>query len=321
MDKKRLKKWLYGLFLGLLLFGSARLYYRLTDDFRLSNITYQLPFEAPWQVPHLTVEEQQQLSEILKQKFFYIGKGAQCYAFVSEDQHYVLKFFKFKHLKPNLFIDLLPSIPPFKEYKENCIERKRRKLIGVFNGYDLAYHENRQHSKLFYLHLVPTQMLQQQVTVVDKVGLTRQINLDPIVFLIQSKGETLRTRLHRLLSQNHLQEAQQAIAHILQMYISEYKKGIYDRDHGIMHNTGYVGDQPFHLDVGKLTKEERMRHLDFYKKDLEHVIWKIDKWVKAFYPQHYSTFSNFLAQEYYQWTGDRFDINTIDVQRFKKNRH
>src|ERR1700724_132490 len=89
----------------LVLFGLARLYYRLTDDFRLSNMTYSLPFKAPWESPSLTPEQHRELAQILNQKFFYIGKGAQCYAFASDDQQYVLKFFKFKHLKPSFWVD------------------------------------------------------------------------------------------------------------------------------------------------------------------------------------------------------------------------
>ena len=315
-----LKKWIYGFVIALVAFGIARLYYRLTDDFRIGNITYQLPFEAPWQVPALNSEEQEQLVHILNQKFSYIGKGAQCYAFVSEDQQHVLKFFKFKHLKPNLFVDLLPSILPFKGYKQNIIERKRRKLIGVFNGYDLAFRENREDSELVYLHLLPTQNLKLQVTVVDKIGLERSINLDDVVFLVQKKGETLRTRLNRLLKQERLHEAEQAISNILAMYISEYKKGIFDHDHGVMHNTGFIGTKPFHLDVGKLNKEERMKQVDFYKKDLEHVVWKIDVWTKASYPHYYLEISDFLAREYQYWTGEMLDIRAIDPKRFKKRR-
>lgn len=320
MMSRRLKRWIYGGAIALLLFGAVRLYYRLTDDFRISNMTYQLPFEAPWQVPSLTSEEHQQLAQILGQKFSYIGKGAQCYAFVSQDQQYVLKFFKFKHLKPNFIVDLLPSIPPFKGFKQSCIERKKRKLIGVFNGYDLAYRENRQDSELIYLHLLPTTHLHLQATVIDKIGLERQIKLDDVVFLIQKKGETLRTRLNHLLKQERVQEAEQAISSILAMYISEYNRGIFDHDHGVMHNTGFIGNQPFHLDVGKLNKDDRMRQVDIYKKDLEHVVWKIDVWIKATYPQYYSEISHFLAQEYQHWTGEALDIQAIDPKRFKKRR-
>lgn len=315
-----LKRSIYFCFLALTVFGGFRLYYRLTDDFRLYNMTYQLPFDAPWEVPLLTDNEHAEIAQILNQKFTYIGKGAQCYAFVSDDQNYVLKFFKFKHLKPNLFVDLIPPFGPFNIYKQACIERKKRKLIGVFNGYDLAFRENRKGSELIYLHLVPTNHLKLQATVIDKIGMERKIDLDDVVFLLQKKGETLRTRLNHLLKQGRLQEAEQTMSAIISMYISEYQKGIFDHDHGVLHNTGFIGDQPFHLDVGKLNKDIRMREVDFYKKDLEHVVWKMDVWIKRSYPEYYQQLSGYLAQQYEHWTGEAIDLQAIDPKRFKKKR-
>lgn len=317
---KHWKKWGCFVLVILSLFGIARVYYRLTDDFRMANMTYSLPFEAPWKAPSLSLEEAQNLQQILDQKFSYIGKGAQCYAFVSKDGQYVLKFFKFKHLKPNFALDYLPSIPPFKAFKESCVDRKMRKLIKVFNGYDLAFRENRETAKLIYLHLVPTQNLQMKVMVVDKLGLERTIDLDEVVFLVQKKGDTLRTRLKSLLNQQRIADAKQAMASILGMYISEYEKGIYDHDHGILHNTGFIGEQPFHLDVGNLHQDERMKESDFYKKDLEHVIWKMDVWIKANYPDYYLEFSSFLSQQYQKWTGEIIDTTTLDPKLFKKKR-
>jgi len=316
----RLKKWGCFFLTVLCLFSLARLYYKLTADFRIANITYQLPFEAPWKVPSLNGEEYHHLQQIVDQKFSYIGKGAQCYAFVSQDGYYVLKFFKFKHLKPNLFVETLPNIPPFRDYKQQGIERKKRKLINVFNGYDLAFHKNCETSALIYLHLIPTQDLNLKVTVKDKIGFERTINLDDVVFLIQKKGETLRTRLHHLFNEHRLEEAKEAVASILAMYISEYKQGIYDHDHGVLHNTGFINSQPFHLDVGKLNQDERMKEVEFYKKDFEQVIWKIDAWMKVSYPQYYAEFSTFLSQQYQRWTGETIEMTAIDPKPFKKKR-
>jgi hypothetical protein len=168
--------------------------------------------------------------------------------------------------------------------------------------------------------LLPTQHLQLKATVIDKIGLERMINLDDVVFLLQKKGETLSTRLRHLLNQQRVQEAKQAMASILEMYISEYKKGLYDHDHGVLHNTGFIDNQPFHLDVGKLNKDNRMQQVEFYKKDLEHVIWKMDIWIKASYPQYYPEVSNFLDQQYQKWTGETIAIQAIDPKRFKKRR-
>jgi len=320
MNKKGLKRFSYTLIAALCLFGIARLYYNLTDDFRLANITYELPFVAPWKVPPLSIEEHQNLEKILDQNFSYIGKGAQCYAFASADDQYVLKFFKFKHLRPNVFIEYLPPIPPLNGYKQSCIERKKRKLIGVFNGYDLAFRENRQGTELIYLHLLPTHNLKLKATVVDKIGLKRTIDLDDVVFLIQKKGETLRTRLHHLLDEQRIPEAKEALASILDMYMSEYKKGIYDHDHGVMQNTGFVGTQPFHLDVGKLNQDDRMKEMEFYKKDLRHVIWKMDRWMSMNYPRYYPEFSAFLSDQYQKRVGEALDIQAIDPALYKKRR-
>lgn len=321
MKVKRFLKWItIPVVLGLL-FGAARLYYHLTDDFRLGNMTYDLDFAAPWKTSPLAAEEQQDLNTLFGQKYYYIGKGAQCYAFGSADGKYVLKFFKFKHLKPNFLVYLLPPFSPFKEYKEASIRKKRDKLISVFEGYDLAYRVNRQESELIYLHLVPTKALFQKVTVVDKLGWEHAIPLDDVVFLFQKKGETLRTRMTRLLHNGELEAAKNSLSEILAMYMQEYQKGVYDRDHGVMHNTGFVGDHPFHLDVGKFTEYAQMKQKEYFKKDLEHISWKIDLWVKKTFPDDYAALSAHLSKEFQKWTGEVFDPARIDPALYKKNRH
>lgn len=271
--------------LGVAIFGLFRLYYHLTDDFRLSNISYKVPFEVPWSATPLTPEERGVLSIIFAQPFNYLGKGAQSYAFVSKDGQYVLKFFKFKHLKPSAFVNALPDYFPFQVYKQSCISRKARKLVGVFNGYALAFNENKDASQLLYLHLVPTTDLQLEVTVKDKLGISRNIALDDVVFLVQKKGETLRSRLSKLLDRGDVAGAKEAIDKIIAMYMDEYSRGLYDHDHGVMHNAGFINDKPFHLDVGKLNKDERMLQEAVYKEDLAKITFKIDEWLSRNYPQ------------------------------------
>ncbi|MFI0434419.1 MAG: hypothetical protein ACH350_01650 [Parachlamydiaceae bacterium] len=314
------KKLFYFFLIVVSLFIAARIYYALTDDFRLANITYDLPFPAPWRTHPLSLHERQDLEKIMGQNFSYLGKGAQCYAFGSDDGEYVLKFFKFKHLKPNLLVEYLPPIPPLKGYRQSCIERKKRKLIGVFNGYDLAFRKNRQGTQLVYIHLIPTKDLHLQATLIDKIGLKRTIDLDDVVFLVQKKGVTLKTRLRHLLDEGKVREANDAVAHIIEMYVSEYREGIYDHDHGVMQNTGFIGSLPFHLDAGKLLQDDRIKQVEFFKKDLEQVMWKIDMWIKTYYPQYYPQFSIFLAEQYQKWTGEVLDIQAVNPHVFKKRR-
>lgn len=313
-------KFYFIIFISLLfLFGIGRLYHRLTDDFRISYITYDQPHQAAWTLPQLSTQEQTELDQILKQKFYYLGKGGQCYAFESEDRKYVLKFFKFKYLKPNWWMKWLPSFPPLNAYRERFTLRQEKKLQSVFDGHRLAYFENRKGAELLYLNL-GGEPFNRSVVILDKLGIERQVNLDRVIFLIQRKGETLSARLSRQLEAGQLEAAKESISQILEMYVSEYQKGLYDRDHGVMHNTGFVDDHPFHLDVGYLTKEKQMRLVPVYTPDLEQVVWKIDRWIKHHYAQNDAIFSPYLAEQYHKYTGAIFDLNHIDPKEFKKRR-
>jgi hypothetical protein len=281
-------KWFLALVLALALFGGIRLYYRLTDGFKLSNISDSLPARPEWDFP-MTPQIEKELDEAVKQPFTYIGKGAQVYAFASTDGKYVLKFFKFKHLRPSLFITLLPPIGPLKAFKEQNQQRKERKLQGVFDGHAIAYERDRVHSGLIYVHLNLSNNLQKQVTLIDKIGRKHLVDLDSTVFVLQRKGETMRTVLSDLLDKGEVQLAVKRAESILSMYRDEYQNHVYDRDHGISHNTGFIGDKPFHLDVGKFSYDPHLSK-EFAEADLAHASRKIREWVSLNYPQYRDQF-------------------------------
>lgn len=268
------------------IFGAARLYYRLTDDIRLSNMTYEMPYHEEWEIPPLSSVDQARIDAILDQQFHYIGKGAQAYAFASDDGQYVLKFFKFKHLKPSWFLESLPSIGPIKTYKQTQTARKRRKLEGVFASYRLAYHIHKEPSGLIYIHLNPSDTLRKSVVFKDKIGLSHTVDLDKFVFVLQKKGQTTRTVIKDLLNKGDVNTAKIRINQIFDLYVSEYAKGIYDHDHGVMHNTGFVGEYPIHLDVGKLANAPEMKNMDMAKADLEKIAYKLQTWTRANFPEY-----------------------------------
>ncbi|CAF23028.1 hypothetical protein [Candidatus Protochlamydia amoebophila] len=316
-----LNKWFVVFLIFLLSFLGIYFYNSLTDGFRIAHITHQLDFTPFWKTSNLSEHEKKSLKAILDQKYTYLGKGAQSYAFVSADHQYVLKFFKFKNFKPHFLVKLLPSLPPFNHYKQLYLQRKQKKLMSVFNGYDIAYQQNKLESGLIYLHLLPTNFLNYKVTLEDKMGIIHKVDLDSVAFLIQRKGETLGNHLTSLLEQGNQEKAKQAISKIFTMYMQEYQKGIYDRDHSVIDNTGFIGENPFHLDAGKLTRDDLIKQRKFYKKDLEQVAWKIDQWIKKKYPDYYYSISSYLANNYNEWIGEIFDPAKIDLNHYRKNRH
>lgn len=285
-------KW--GVLASLVAFLLARGYFALTDDFRLANITHPMPYEQAWEIPALSPVEEHQMNQILNQPFAYIGKGAQSYVFASQDGNYVLKFFKFKHLRPSLFLDALPSIGYLKTYKDKQAARKERKLFGVFNAYKLAYDVDKDESGLIFIQLNVEGNPQRNVTIIDKIGMKHIVNLQHYPFILQKKGETLRTVMHKLLKNGDVPTATLRLNQILDLYVQEYNKGIYDHDHGVMQNTGFIGEHPIHLDVGKLTPQAEMRQTAYAKQDALLVVNKMKEWIKKNYPQYDDTISQNL---------------------------
>lgn len=275
-------------------FAAARAYYVLTDDFRISNITYGLPYEERWETPASTPEQEALVEQALDQDYYYIGKGAQSYAFASADGKYVLKFFKFKHLRPSFFIDSLPAIGPLKTYKETQQARKQRKLYGVFHSYRLAYDVDKDESGLHYVQLNINGNPKRQVTVIDKLGLKRTIELDSVPFVIQDKGTTLRTVIRSHLNKGDIGLAKRRFGQILDMYAREYAKGVYDHDHGVMQNTGFVGDRPFHLDAGKLLHDDAMVNKTTAKKDALLVVETMNRWTNKYFPDYAPQIKSYL---------------------------
>ena len=280
-----MKKILQLFFIACLVYTLDRVYYHLTGDFRLANITYPLPYLKEWDVPPLTDTEKENLEGILNQQFSFLGKGNQSYAFESEDKKYVLKFFKFGHLKPSWF-------------QTSTSEAQKKRLKKVFEGYQLASQKDRENCGLLFVHLNPTDFLNKKITVKDWLGFKHEINLDQVVFAIQKKLTPAKTILSEAFNQGNLEKAKLHIRQLFTLYLSEYAKGIYDRDHNVIYNIGYTDSQAMHIDLGKLRYNELMKKSPFYLKDLRKIaLERIDKWVHKYYPQFEKEIREFLDAE------------------------
>ncbi len=284
-DRKWAGRLVWVVLAAALLFFSSRVYYRLTDDFRLANITFEMPANPEWDIPSLSLPEQHLMRLILEQPFSYIGKGGQSYVFASADGQYVIKFFKFKHLRPNWLVEALPEIGFLKEYKESNIARKKRLIQGVFSGYRVAYEKHRSESGILFLKLNPQAGI--YVTLHDKLGRKHHVNLEKIPFIIQEKARPTRDIIEAALNVGDLALVKQRMRQIVALYHAEYTKGIVDRDHGILHNTGFVGEKPIHLDVGKVSARPEINQPENRRADLEIVYQRYTGWLKNHYPHYY----------------------------------
>lgn len=272
---------------GALVAGGLWFYNFHTRDFRPSNIKMDLPHRAEWDIPPPNAVEKGTISQILSQNFSFLGKGNQVYAFESQDGQYVLKFFRFSHLKPGSWLSPLSTIPFIDRYIQKQERIKHRKLERIFNAYHLAYSKDRDHSGLLYVQLNPENRINQLVRVYDKLGISYEIDLNQTVFVLQHKAIPLRIFISDLFAKNDLSNAKKYFRDVIDMYIREYQRGIFDHDHNIMYNIGINKDLPMRIDIGKIVYDPDYTKPEVYREDLHKVVFvRIDKWLKTHFPEY-----------------------------------
>lgn len=284
MFKKKTMKCLLYLCLFAALFGLYQFY---TGDFRLANVSYRWENAHKWTTSPPSDASIQEIKAILNQKFSYLGRGNQTYAFLSADGKYVLKFFRFGHLKPVQWLEWLPNVSFVKKYRNQKRSSQEKRLSNNYQGHWIASTYDCENCGLKFVHLNPTHYLNIQATVIDRIGFSHVIDLDTVTFVLQEKALIARDVFHRLLEKGSLAEAYQKIDQIFELYLSEYQKGVYDRDHNVIDNIGFSANRAIRIDVGKLRYDEEMKNKERYLLDLEEkVVRRINSWVKT----HFSSF-------------------------------
>lgn len=171
-----------------------------------------------------------EISEMLSQKFFYLASGGSCYAFESADGKYVLKLFKQHHLKG-------------------------KKRVRVFESCRLAFEEFKEETGLLFAHLDKSEELKIPLTLVDKLGISHELQADEVEFLLQKKAEMAYSHIDRLMGLNDLEGAKRAIDQILLLSLQIAEKGIKDLDPNVETNLGFVEGRAIKIDVGPLVRD------------------------------------------------------------------
>lgn len=293
MKKVRYRYWLLGLSI-LFLIAGVRTFF-INDDLRSINLTSPISSRPEWSIQQPSAKERETLEKILSQPFSYLGEGGQSTVFLSADRHYVLKLFRFRRFRPSFFVDLLSNFSWLTSYRQRHSAKREQKMVVAFNGYKLAYDVHAIESGLIFVQL--NQPLKfRPIDLIDKWGFRRRVDLGKTSFVLQEKGEIFSTVLADSLSRGDLEGAKAQIDKLFNLYREEYRKGLHDLDYGIMHNIGVFQDRLFHLDVGKLIYDERIKLPEFQQKDFAKVAAKIQRWVEEYYPNYTDDVSRFLEE-------------------------
>ncbi|MBA2726750.1 MAG: hypothetical protein H0U49_01065 [Parachlamydiaceae bacterium] len=285
------------------LYGSGRLYYRLTDGFLESNIVYDMGIDPQWNTVPLTEEAKIKLNTILSQPFYYLGKGCQSYVFASEDGLYVIKFVKYQRFRPPEWLDSFATIPFVSDYRLRKIAKKKKKLDNVFASWKLAYEELQPETGVVYVHFNKTDEVDQKLVAYDKLGFKHELQLKDIEFMLQKKIDMLCPTILKLKEKRDLAASKSLIDRLFAMLLSEYERGLADNDHALMQNTGVDQGQPIHIDVGQFVKNSFVSDPSVHNQELFNKTWKFRKWLEKNDPQ----LADYTEQTLKRIIGQQFD--------------
>ncbi len=202
-------------------YGAKQFCEKETDGFTVTQLAKPLPELAVLPgVPR----------EILDQRFHYLGRGGQAFAFESEDGHYVIKFF--------------------------IHQRKTVKRERDFNSYRIAGEDLKEESGLSYVHLNRTVDLRRQLTIVDKLGIAHSIDLDNKAFVLQKKADLFYPYLEQLLETGQTDRMKEALSSLVSLIGSRCEKGIFDEDAKLHRNVGFIENRAIFIDVGRFRKAD-----------------------------------------------------------------
>ncbi len=228
--------------------------------FSVRKITSNFTFHPEWEVAH-TDKAKEHLLEITSQPFYYLGAGSQSYAFVSQDQKWVIKFFR---MKQNYFY--LKDV-----WHGNRSDVREKRLSSIFEAYKMAFEGMREDAGLVYLHLNKTKDLSKKITVIDRLRFSYEIDLDQVEFVVQERADLIFDRLKTHIKQKDTEQLNASIAEMMHLVKRRIDKGISDHDKAVKHNYGFVGDRAVQLDVGRIFYGEKPR-------DYDNILERIEKW-------------------------------------------
>lgn len=275
----------------LLIWAAARFCHHQTAGFRITKLIHNSsPFKSQTPPP-LSKEEKAGVDQLLSQKFTYLGRGLQSFAFLSEDGTTVLKIFNNRYQKRFFFLKLLPPLPfSCDKWRKKKLCLTREKLSKVFYSYELANEKLREESGLIYLHLRGGDDHFAKTTIIDKLNIAHPLDLNDKGFLLQKKATLVFDYFTELKKEGQTDAAKESLTSLIGLIRTKMQRQIADSDPLIRANLGFVESKPIQIDLGPLSpcpsyQDPALRHAELISSTLS-----LRHWLENHYPELLPTY-------------------------------
>ncbi len=223
----------------------------------------------------------QSVGTILDQPFFYLSSGRQCFAFISQDQKFVLKFMNQAKFDLPYFLRKIPF-----PYLEEKAKKRKLRSLSFYESFHLGK-ELTQQTAVLYAKLDREEALFPTLLVYDPIGYPKYIDLNQTHFILQKRGELIYPHLTSL--EKEPNKFWNAVDSYLELVFSRIQKGIYDDDLNVDQNIGFIEGKAFLLDFGRLYRAQDLS-LSEKKRELRRSTKFFERWLIKKAPEKLSLF-------------------------------
>ncbi len=262
-----------------------RYFFKLNDGFCIRTILGTI---HPDQERETSFPPAVNLDSVFNQEYHYLAKGHQSYAFISQDQNYVLKFYRFpSHLRLFPWLNH-PLSSRLSSRRQQIMEYNLEKLDMTFNSYKIAFEELQRETGTLWIHLTPKGNWNQTVTLIDKTGNRYTLPIDPLCFIVQKKAELIFPALEKMVNNHDLKGAQMMIDSIIDLIATQCRKGIKNSDPILEKNYGWDGTRALSIDIGRFVSDMRQSNHFIYSQEILDTTHSLASWLENNEPQLFS---------------------------------
>jgi hypothetical protein len=237
-----------------LFFLADRLCKKATDGFALEWIKYPLKDIS-------TTAIDPEIGKILRQPFHYLGRGGQCFAFLSDDGQFVLKVFKQHHLRlPALVQSLVPK---------SIAEHFKRKEQQFLTSCHIASTDFAEETGVVFsqtTHCLSS--LPSHILLNDPLCIAHEVPLAKLPFVLQKKAILVDVHLEKLMKQGRIEEAKLAIDQLIALVKKRCEKGIADNDPVLNRNFGFIEGRAVEIDIGSYSYDSLLKMPEHMHREL-----------------------------------------------------
>lgn len=272
------------------------IYYYTTEGFALNRIEVIIPRDPLLELPSPTENQLKKLTLITKQPFHYLKKGSQAYAFMSEDGQYILKLFKFHHMRPLTWVNNIPLPQAIAQERDYLLLRRDLRTKRSLNSYKIAATHLQDECGLLFTQILPSPSYSLPVQLEDRLGRKYSIDLSQYGFAIQHRLNLVMPSLQKWINEKNTDEAEKALSSLVGLMVQRSKKGIQDADPDLHKNAGFYGSTAVNVDIGSFFENKNISQVNAMRPDIQKTFQKLIIWLNNKSPKLASYLSEKLKE-------------------------